>query len=57
MDPKATVLPAVMELIFNIRKTAREARDFATADAIRDKLGEAGVEIRDTPDGTTWHIG
>jgi len=56
IDPRATALPAVMDLVCGIRRGAREARDFATADAIRDQLGSAGIEIRDTPDGATWHL-
>lgn len=38
------------------RKTARENKDFAQSDAIRDELAEAGVVIEDTKDGTTWHV-
>ena len=56
VDPKSTALPAVLDLVVDIRGTARAGRDFATADAIRDKLAAAGVEIRDTPDGATWHL-
>jgi cysteinyl-tRNA synthetase len=33
------------------RQAARERRDFAAADAIRDQLRQAGWLIRDTPDG------
>ncbi len=33
------------------RQAARERRDFAAADAIRDQLREAGWLVRDTPDG------
>jgi GT2 family glycosyltransferase len=33
------------------RQAARQRRDFATADAIRDQLREAGWLVRDTPDG------
>lgn len=33
------------------RDAARAARDFATADAIRDELAALGIEILDTPDG------
>jgi GT2 family glycosyltransferase len=33
------------------RQAAREGRDFATADAIRDQLRQAGWLVRDTPDG------
>ena len=36
------------------RNAARAAKDFAAADALRDKLAEAGIQIEDGPDGTTW---
>jgi cysteinyl-tRNA synthetase len=38
------------------RAEARAARDFATADAIRDRIKAAGIDIEDTPDGPTWHV-
>jgi len=36
------------------REAARKARDFATADRIRDQLAAEGVEIVDTPEGPRW---
>ncbi len=36
------------------RNDARVARDFATADAIRDTLHEIGLAIEDGPTGSTW---
>jgi cysteinyl-tRNA synthetase len=38
------------------RNEARKAKDFARADAIRAKAAELGVEIMDTPQGTTWRV-
>jgi cysteinyl-tRNA synthetase len=38
------------------RADARAAKDFATADAIRDRIKAAGIEIEDTPDGPKWSL-
>ncbi|HEX5860328.1 MAG TPA: cysteine--tRNA ligase [Nocardioides sp.] len=38
------------------RETARAGKDFATADAIRDRIKAAGIEIEDTPSGPTWSL-
>jgi len=38
------------------RQAAREAKDWAVADAVRDQLKAAGIEITDTPDGPKWSI-
>jgi cysteinyl-tRNA synthetase len=36
------------------RQAARAAKDFATSDRLRDALSAEGIEILDTPTGTTW---
>lgn len=38
------------------RAEARERKDFAAADAIRDRLRDAGVALEDTPTGARWTI-
>jgi cysteinyl-tRNA synthetase len=38
------------------RADARANKDWATADAIRDRLAEAGVEVEDTPSGPKWSV-
>ena len=44
---------AAQELV-DQRDAARRARDYATADRIRDELTGLGVELEDTPAGTIW---
>ncbi len=36
------------------RATAKQAKDFATADAIRDELAALGIILKDSREGTTW---
>jgi cysteinyl-tRNA synthetase len=43
-----------IEEVLSDRKEARAMRDWAKADAIREKLRQLGITVFDTPDGTTW---
>ncbi|MEM9745233.1 MAG: hypothetical protein AAF945_00965 [Actinomycetota bacterium] len=54
-DPRDVVGP-VVEAALTARRTARDEKAYAVADAIRDNLVAAGVEVRDTPDGVDWHL-
>jgi cysteinyl-tRNA synthetase len=47
---------ALVASLLEQRQEARRARDFATADALRDRLKAAGVEVEDTPAGPTWTL-
>ncbi len=45
----------VYELLAD-RRVARESKDFNASDKIRDALKTMGIEIMDTPQGTTWKV-
>ena len=45
-----------VELLIDIRAELRSARQFAIADKIRDGLGELGVNLEDSADGTDWRF-
>jgi len=51
---EADVIGPFVELALDLRRNAREAKDFATSDAVRDGLIALGIEVRDTPEGATW---
>lgn len=46
-----------IEAVLSARLAARKARDFARADALRDGLIAAGVEVKDTARGAEWSLG
>lgn len=50
------VVDSLVRLVLDQRQAARQRKDFATADAIRDQLGLAGLVIEDTPSGPRWTI-
>lgn len=56
VSPEHAALDVLVSDELARRAEARKARDFATADAIRDTLGKAGIIIEDTPQGSTWSL-
>jgi cysteinyl-tRNA synthetase len=44
-----------VDLLIDVRKELRAAKQFALADSVRDRLGELGIQLEDTPQGTIWH--
>ena len=61
-DPEAyfqagsTMSPQDIEALITQRNDARAAKDFARADEIRMLLSDAGIELEDAREGTTWRL-
>ncbi|NTW69953.1 MAG: cysteine--tRNA ligase [Chlorobiaceae bacterium] len=49
-------LDGVMALLLELRAEARKNKDFALSDKLRDRLLEAGIEIKDTKEGASWSV-
>lgn len=54
-DPRLAVAPFV-EALLDARGSARADGRYADADGLRDRLLAAGVEVRDTAEGTGWQL-
>jgi cysteinyl-tRNA synthetase len=48
---------ALVDLLLNLRIDAKQNKDWATADKIRNQLTTMGVVIRDTKEGFEWEWG
>ncbi|WP_437370671.1 cysteine--tRNA ligase [Maribacter litoralis] len=55
-DADTEKLGGVVELLIELRKAARENKDFSTSDKIRDQLAELGIQLKDGKDGTTYSL-
>ena len=47
---------ALVQILIDLRQEFRQAKDWAKADAIRDRLAEVGIALEDGPDGTRWRL-
>lgn len=50
----AELLDDVVRLLIDLRLEARQRKDYATGDAIRDRLTQLGVSLLDKKEGTSW---
>ncbi len=55
-DGNSEALDGVMNLVLDIRKSAKSNKDWGTADKIRDGLKDAGIEVMDSREGTTYKL-
>jgi cysteinyl-tRNA synthetase len=54
-DPRDAIAP-VMSVLIELRGAVRADKRYDLSDLIRDRLAAIGIEVRDTPDGPTWHL-
>jgi cysteinyl-tRNA synthetase len=50
------LVDSLLHLLIDLRQQARRDRNWAQADAIRDRLTEMGVALEDSPEGTRWRL-
>ncbi|MFT9056367.1 MAG: cysteine--tRNA ligase [Ethanoligenens sp.] len=53
-ERKEQTIDSDVEALIEQRQQARKAKDFKTADSIRDELSARGIELKDTPQGVKW---
>ena len=51
-----SAVDALVGTLLEQRQTARASKDFTTADAIRDRIKAAGIEVEDTASGPSWSL-
>ncbi|MGB2765556.1 MAG: DALR domain-containing protein, partial [Propionicimonas sp.] len=55
-DDLRPVVDGLVAALLDQRQQARARKDFAAADAMRDRLTEVGLKIEDTPHGPRWSL-
>jgi cysteinyl-tRNA synthetase len=50
------LLDGLMTMVLDVRQQAKNQKDWATSDRIRDDLQKLGVSIKDGKDGATWSL-
>lgn len=50
------MVDGLMDMILQARSDAKQRKDYAASDAIRDRLNALGITIKDTKDGTEWSL-
>jgi len=55
-EEKGELSSGLMDLILDLRKNAKAAKDYGTADSIREGLQQMGIILKDHKDGTDWEV-
>ena len=54
VDGSQELIEQLMDIIIAIRQDARQAKNWAIADKVRDSLGAVGIILEDSPQGVRW---
>ena len=49
-------LDAAMSIVLDVRRKARESKDWSTSDALRDALAQGGIVVQDGPEGSSFRV-
>ena len=55
-DASGNIISGLMAMILDIRKSAKEEKNWAVSDKIRDELGKIGIKVKDTKEGSEWSL-
>lgn len=55
-EVRSGLVDGLMQLILDLRQEYRAAKDWAHADAIRQRLAELGIIVEDRPEGPSWRL-
>ena len=55
-EAEEVAAPPFIQLLIEVRKDLRTAKQYALADQIRNRLADMGVILEDKPEGTTWKV-
>ncbi len=55
-EMRSELVDGLMQIILDLRQEYRAAKDWARADAIRQRLMELGIVVEDRPEGPTWRL-
>ena len=55
-DKGREAFEGAVDLLMDIRKNAKDAKDWTTSDLIRDRLAALGFDVKDTKGGVEWKL-
>ncbi|MGQ9521269.1 MAG: cysteine--tRNA ligase [Anaerolineae bacterium] len=55
-EMRSELVDGLMQIILDLRQEYRRAKDWARADALRQRLSELGITVEDRPEGSTWRL-